>query len=118
MTVCRISKENRNAGKELYRDANELNDPEAQFILGWMYCNGGSLAINSEKGVAWCRKAANQGHRKSLCELGYMYYMGELVEQCDTKALELFSAAASLGDDKAIYNLGSSGLSVLLINFF
>ena len=69
-----LSKKVRNNLKLLWKKANDLNDPEAQFRIGLMYARRNKIVLNSKKSLHWCEKAAAQGDRKCLCDLGYIYY--------------------------------------------
>jgi len=51
------------------------------------------------------QKRAEQGDKKAQANLGYMYYVGEGVEQDYTKAVKWYKKAAILGDKDSQYNL-------------
>jgi TPR repeat protein len=51
------------------------------------------------------QKLAEQGDKKAQANLGYMYYVGEGVEQDYTKAVKWYKKAAILGDKDSQYNL-------------
>jgi TPR repeat protein len=51
------------------------------------------------------QKLAEQGDKKAQANLGYMYYVGEGVEQDYTKAVKWVKKAAILGDRDSQYNL-------------
>ncbi len=102
-----LSKEDKKTFKLLWKKASELNDLDAQFELGYMYDFGNKVVRDKTKSFYWCKRTADQGcYRKGLCQLGYKYYSGDYVEQNTSKAVTLWSRAALLGDDKALFNLG------------
>jgi len=51
------------------------------------------------------QKLAEQGDKKAQAHLGYMYYVGEGVEQDYAKAVKWYKKAAILGDKDSQYNL-------------
>ena len=51
------------------------------------------------------QKLAEQGDMKAQAHLGYMYYVGEGVEQDYTQAVKWYKKAAILGDKDSQYNL-------------
>ena len=51
------------------------------------------------------QKLAEQGDKKAQANLGYMYYVGEGVEQDYAKAVKWYKKAAILGDMDSQYNL-------------
>ena len=55
--------------------------------------------------VAEFKKLAEQGNKKAQAHLGYMYYIGEGVEQDYVKAVKWYKKAAILGDKDSQYNL-------------
>ena len=105
MTAKILSKEERKDSKTLWKNANELNDLDAQFQVGHMYAIGNEVSHVPEKSIYWCERAADQYHSKSLCQLGYIYYTGDYVEKYIFKAIRLFEEAALLGDHKSFFNL-------------
>lgn len=95
----------RKALKKLWKRATELNEPEAQFELGYLYEFGNKVVCDKTKSLFWCKQAAFQGYYKALCELGYKYFHGDTVHLNKNTAFKLFLVAAELGDDRAMFNL-------------
>jgi TPR repeat protein len=56
--------------------------------------------------IKWFRLAAEQGHARAQFNLGYMYAVGEGVEQSDDEARAWFELAANQGLDNAQNKLG------------
>ena len=52
-----------------------------------MYEHGQGVAQSDKEAVAWYRKAADQGHARGQCNLGFMYYQGQGVPQIDKEAV-------------------------------
>jgi len=57
-----IKKDDVEAAK-MYRQAAEMNDPEAQFRLGLMYEEGRGVEKNFDEAVFWYRKSSNRGYK-------------------------------------------------------
>ncbi|RKZ48253.1 MAG: hypothetical protein DRQ58_04875 [Gammaproteobacteria bacterium] len=74
-----------------YADMNAANNALAQ---------GDNAAAAAE-----FQKLAEQGDMKAQAHLGYMYYVGEGVEQDYVKAVKWYKKAAVLGDRDSQYNL-------------
>ena len=72
-------------------------------------------AGNDKESAEWYRKAADQGNALGQYNLGYMYLIGEGVEQNSAEALRLFRLAANQGQPDAQCYLGymyENGLEV------
>ena len=54
----------------------------------------------------WFRKAADQGHAKAQCNLGFMYLSGHGLPQSDALAVEWYRKAADQGHAPAQCSLG------------
>ncbi|MDX2470062.1 MAG: tetratricopeptide repeat protein [SAR324 cluster bacterium] len=70
-----ISSTGPNHSKALYwfiRAARQ-NDPDAQFLAGFMYTTGTGVDSNQEKGKYWLKKAASQKNKNALALLTLMY---------------------------------------------
>jgi hypothetical protein len=74
-----------------FADMNDANDALAR---------GDHAAAAAE-----FQKLAEQGDKKAQAHLGYMYYVGEGVEQDYTQAVKWYKKAAILGDKDSQYNL-------------
>lgn len=81
-------------------------NPEAQMKLGVMLSSGVGAPQDKQAGLAWYRRAADQGYPPGLWNLAFAYVRGEAVPQDYQKALALFRKAAEGGYDVAQYDLG------------
>lgn len=107
--------ENKNAkdAMELYLRAAELNNVEAQFMLGFRYLLGVDMhdlkivEPNDEKAAMWFQRAAQNGHAMAQCNLGTMYEKGQGgLSQNEKEAQIWFEKAAAQGLVEAQFNLG------------
>ena len=48
-------------------------DPVSQYIIGYCYYYGIELSESIDVALEWYRKAAEQGHARAQCELGFHY---------------------------------------------
>jgi TPR repeat protein len=101
----------RSAKHEL-RMAAEQEDPQAQFMLGWMSEYGEGVpkddvetVMSNLEAVKWYRKAADQGHAKAQFHLGWMYDNGKGVAKDIVEAGKLYLKAADQGDAEAMRKL-------------
>ena len=93
------------------RAAAELNDAEAQCMLGVFYAEGRGVEQDYAEAVKWFRKAAKDSkYRKGIsgakCRLGDCYAEGHGVEQDYDKALTWYRRAAKQGNHIAQRKLG------------
>src|SRR5882724_4093025 len=72
-------------------------DLEAQFSLGWCYCNGYGVPKDRAEAAIWFRKAAEQGNAKAQFYLGICYSSGDGVSKDSVKAVEWFRRAFEQG---------------------
>ena len=81
---------------------------EAQFSVGWAYYSGekGIAAQDFKKALIYFERAAKQGHRLALLNLGVMCRDGEGCEINLKKALDCFQTAAEAGLNIAQCELG------------
>lgn len=97
-----FKKENLEA-KENY--AEEHNDAETQFILGYMYETGTNTpAVDLEEAEYWYIKAVNNDYLPAMVALGKLYKLAG--SNSVRKTLELFEGALQKGSGKAGYELG------------
>lgn len=98
------------ASRQLLEMAGE-GDPEAQYMLGYLYGTGKAFAIDRAESKIWFHRAAEQGHAKAQYELGRLY-QGKYGPQYDDKdfaeALKWFHLAADSGYPAAQYHLGEA----------
>ena len=74
---------------------------DAQYNLGFMYCNGQGVDVNYKKAFKWYEKAAKQGDADAQYNLGRMHYQGHGVDQSDSMALRWYRKAATQGHEEA-----------------
>ncbi|KAG2208222.1 hypothetical protein INT47_006077 [Mucor saturninus] len=86
--------------------ANNNNNAQAQFNIGWMYRYGLGVEINHEIAFHWIEKSANQGYSMSQNMLGEMYSNGRGTTQDLNEAVLWFRKSLN-NDENAIaqYNL-------------
>lgn len=92
-----------------YERGVEVEDAEAQFLLGKMYLKSTGIDYNDESypmAKKLIEKSAEQDYVHAQTALGYMYYVGEAVIQNYQKAFEWYEKAAEQEDPEAQYNLG------------
>lgn len=85
----------------------ENGEPEAQFIIGAAYRDGGPfLAQDDAEALKWFHKAADQGLPKAQTALGYAHELGRGVPRNYPEAARWYGEAARQGYAPADYNLG------------
>ena len=83
-------------------------EPKAYIMLGNMYEEGLGVPKDGQKALGMYRLAYKNGIQgEGACSQGKLYYYGELVEEDDRKALELFQEALKYGDNSANYYIGT-----------
>lgn len=95
-----------------YREAAQNNYPIAYLNVASCYDKGEGIQENKneaekwyEKGIAECRKKADEGDPKCLNKLGECYFNGIGVEEDKEAAFKLFQKAADQNSSEAFYNL-------------
>lgn len=80
---------------------------EAQYQLGHIYDYGivGKLGYDRAKALKWYMLAAEQGHHKAQCAVGFMYENGRGVPPDYNKAKEYYEKAMEQGNTAATNNL-------------
>jgi TPR repeat protein len=58
------------------RPLAEAGDPEAQFDMGSLYCDGLAVERNYQQAAEWYGRAAEQGHMRAQFTLGFLAYHG------------------------------------------
>ncbi len=91
---------------ELFRNAAEAGNIQAQNHLGVCYRNGQGVLKNDKEAVAWYRKAANHGYAIAQTNLGVCYYNGQGIKKNRTVAAKWFQKSADQGFAHAQYMLG------------
>ncbi|MDE0004422.1 MAG: tetratricopeptide repeat protein [Rhodospirillaceae bacterium] len=87
--------------------ADDQNDREAQFTLGFMYLEGEGVLQNYQSAAKWFQRAAVNGDRKAQFNLGLSYETGRGVDKSYPLAAEWYRQAADGGQSRAQHNLGS-----------
>lgn len=91
---------------ELERQADS-NDPAAQYTLGLNYLLGrNNYDKNTQQGLHWLTKAADNQYTEAQIELGNLYFRGIEVERDYEQAAHWLQPAAQSGDAEAQYLLG------------
>jgi TPR repeat protein len=80
-----------------YNICKEVEDPNAQYIIGEMYYYGLGVKEDYAEAAIWFRKAAEQGNPESQFVIGKMYYYGVGVKKDHAEAIIWFRKAASKG---------------------
>ena len=70
--------------------------------LGYQYMTGDMLPADTEKGLAYYRKAAELGNARSMMALGYAYLTGQGVEPDRDAAISWYEQAAVAGREDAV----------------
>jgi TPR repeat protein/GTP-binding protein EngB required for normal cell division len=106
---------NIDARDRLMELANEKknNHPQAQYVLGELYCEGSGIEREKQKGVTWLYQAACQGHQEAIARLTTLaeahepqaqYRMG-LLYRDDVIAIDKPHKAAEMWFEQAKENL-------------
>lgn len=93
---------------ELFSDAAELGNPDAQHYLGTMHERGeGGLAPSTTEAARWFRKAAARGHVRSQFKVGAFFYYGiGGLRQDKARGIVYWRRAALGGNKEAQFNMG------------
>jgi len=89
----------------LFEKLADERNPEARFWLGSMYFLGQGTALNTEKGLALIRSAANAGVTRAQFLMGYIFENGYGVPTDPVQAMTWYTIAAShvsSEDDKSV----------------
>jgi len=73
---------------------------QAQSMLGIWYYEGVMVQENFKEAVKWNTRAASQGCKIAMYNLGWSYYLGEGVEQDKREGIRLFRESGRLGHTK------------------
>lgn len=89
------------------RDNNrDVNDPETQCDIDVEHYNEARVTPDYSEAAKLCKLAAEQGHAPAQYNLGFMFEMGQGVEQDASEALKWYRAAADNGYAPAQLELG------------
>lgn len=89
-----------------FQKAAAKNDPNAMFVIGWMYANGHGVEKDRGQVAVWYQKAAALNDEDAQYYLGEMHFEGFAVEKDLAKAVELFKKSAASGYSSAQLRLG------------
>ena len=92
---------------DLFAQAADQGNAEAQYNLGLMYDSGEGLTQDYAKAAKWYEKAANQGDNSAQNNLGIMYNKGDGVSKDYGRAIEWYRKSADQNNANAQYNLGT-----------
>ena len=90
---------------ELYIQAADLGNPEAQGDIGYMYEKGVGVNTDYAMALKWYLKAAEQGNSVGLFNVGSLYYFGRGVQKDYSEAAKWWLKAAEQGMARAQYCL-------------
>jgi TPR repeat protein len=105
----------------LLQSAVETGPPNLKILMAAVYLGaGGQSHQNTQKGLEWLQKAADEDHAQAVFLLGLAYYQGFGVKKDIPKARSLYIKAADLGFHKAQLFVGTyylSGLDPFALDF-
>ena len=84
-----------------WRPLAEQGDAFAQYNIGLMYSNSGSVLHDYAEAIKWYRLAAEQGDAGAQNNIGLMYYKGDGVLQDNIRAHIWYNIASANGHKKA-----------------
>lgn len=90
----------------LFQPLAQQEDPEAQFFLGVLLCEGLGVTPDCFAGAKWYWQAATQGHIYAQYNLGVLHSTGRGVPKDPAAAVHWWKKAASQKFAKAQFNLG------------
>ena len=88
---------------ELYKQAANMGDAEAQDELGGCYHQGNGVEKDYEQAVYWYTQSANQGYARGQYMLGVCYYYGVGVRKDYKQAVKWFNAAKAKKNELSDY---------------
>jgi TPR repeat protein len=88
------------------RPAAGAGDPVAEYLLASLYLNGNGVPKDTDEGLEWLTKSADQGYARAQSDLGALYLIGRDIAGDTRRGMELLGRAAAQGDPSASYNLG------------
>ncbi len=86
---------------ELYTEAGEKGDADAQAQVGYIYQYGCGIDPDYEKAMEWNNRAAQQGNAQGQAQIGWLYQQGLGVTQNLDEAGRWYTRAADQGNEWA-----------------
>lgn len=86
--------------------AEENEEAEAQYYVGYCYLEGFGVDKDEEEAAEWFEKAADQGYVTAQVTLGWQYMTGTGVDEDKERAFELFDLAANQNNAQAQFYMG------------
>lgn len=83
---------------ELYTEAGEKGDADAQAQVGYIYQYGCGVDPDYEKAMEWNNRAAQQGNAQGQAQIGWLYQQGLGVTQNLDEAGRWYTRAADQGN--------------------
>lgn len=83
---------------ELYTEAGEKGDADAQAQVGYIYQYGCGIDPDYEKAMEWNNRAAQQGNAQGQAQIGWLYQQGLGVTQNLDEAGRWYTRAADQGN--------------------
>jgi TPR repeat protein len=94
--------------QQLYRAANEANDPDVMYLTGLMFDLGKGVPQDYREAFRWYVLAAEAGQPGAMNSLGLMYALGHGVSQDHSEAMKWWTKAADSGSFAALANIAST----------
>ena len=94
--------------QQLYREANETNDPDAMYLTGLMFERGEGVPQDYHEAFRWYVLAAGAGQPGAMNSLGLMYALGHGVSQDHSEAMKWWTKAAESGSIAALTNIATT----------
>ena len=93
---------------QLYRVANEANDPDVMYLTGLMFDRGEGVPQDYQEAFRWYVLAAAGGQSGAMNSLGLMYALGHGVSQDHSEAMKWWTKAAESGSIAALSNIATT----------
>jgi TPR repeat protein len=94
--------------RQLFRAANEANDPDVMYLTGLMFDRGEGVPQDYQEAFRWYVLAAGAGQLGAMNSLGLMYALGHGVSQDHSEAMKWWTKAAEGGSIAALTNIATT----------
>jgi TPR repeat protein len=94
--------------QQLFRAANEANDPDVMYLTGLMFDRGEGVPQDYQEAFRWYVLAAGAGQPGAMNSLGLMYALGHGVSQDHSEAMKWWTKAAEGGSIAALTNIATT----------